>query len=66
MPGTSFVLVEEDQNSTQEPKYFRASEIYVRMRPEKEKKDLEFILNNEVHKIIGFNRKSEETERNHF
>lgn len=55
-----FILVEEDQNSTQEPKYFRASEIYVRMRPEKEKKDLELILNNEVHKIIGFNRKSEE------
>ena len=55
-----FILVEQNNQPDSDPRYFRASEIYARLKPAVSKKKLESFLNQDEYRIIGKNSKTDE------
>ncbi|MDG1138745.1 MAG: hypothetical protein P8N49_04425 [Opitutales bacterium] len=55
-----FILVEQMQEKEGKLFYYRASEIYTRLQPEKTKEQLNYFIDEKTAKIIGKNSKSQE------
>ncbi|MEC8014148.1 MAG: hypothetical protein VX153_07960 [Verrucomicrobiota bacterium] len=55
-----FILVEQNNQSDSDLRFFRASEIYARLKPTVSKKKLESFLNQDEYRIIGKNSKTDE------
>ena len=55
-----FILVEQNNQPDSDLRYFRASEIYARLKPAVSKKKLESFLNQDEYRIIGKNSKTDE------
>ena len=55
-----FILVEQNNQPDSDLRFFRASEIYARLKPAVSKKKLESFLNQDEYRIIGKNSKTDE------
>ena len=55
-----FILVEQLQDDESTLAYYRASELYIKLQPHKNRGQLEFFMDQKTQKIIGENRKTGE------